>query len=279
MAASLTWGVLSTVSTRGEGAEVGAPFGNPYSFADADAGTPYFYASALDASVIAALASTSPPANARATLALTEPRWRRRARACDVAAGGDPRTRRARGSCSRAGSSTRRARTRGGRGRRARAPPVVRAVPGRPRLLRREARLDGIWLIDTYGGAADIDVDAYRRSRRAPRPRPRRQVRRRRRSRAGRRERRLLPRVRVHVGRRGVHDRREGGHAVLRVAPAARAERLLLVLRARVVGGAGQVRQGGGRRDHSVMHLRMCTPRARVFAWRPHRRCPKASCR
>ena len=165
MAASLTWGVLSTVSTRGEGAEVGAPFGNPYSFADADAGTPYFYASALDASVIDALASTSPPANARATLALTEAALGGDAlRACDVAAGGDAEN----PPCARLVLSGRLVNATGTDEEAAAKAalfarhPSFEQYPADHGFFVAKLELDGIWLIDTYGGAADIDVDAYR---------------------------------------------------------------------------------------------------------------------
>ena len=51
MAAKLTWGTLSTTSTRSNGSQVGDAFGNPYSFADVG-GVPYIYASNLDASAI-----------------------------------------------------------------------------------------------------------------------------------------------------------------------------------------------------------------------------------
>merc|ERR1711904_429652 len=70
MAHTLDWGVLSTTSTRSEGAELGGAFGNPYSFADASTGVPYFYASDLDASMIDVF--TSPKANPRASFALSE---------------------------------------------------------------------------------------------------------------------------------------------------------------------------------------------------------------
>jgi len=51
MVSTVTWGTLSTSSTRSEGTNVGAAFGNPYSIADV-AGVPYVYASGLDASAI-----------------------------------------------------------------------------------------------------------------------------------------------------------------------------------------------------------------------------------
>merc|ERR1719181_2680393 len=69
MVHTLDWGVLSTTSTRSQGAHLHGPFGNPYSFADVR-GVPYFYASDLDASMIDAFTATS--ANPRASLALSE---------------------------------------------------------------------------------------------------------------------------------------------------------------------------------------------------------------
>ena len=49
MVSTITWGTLSTSSTRSEGTNVGTAFGNPYSIADVG-GVPYVYASGLDAS-------------------------------------------------------------------------------------------------------------------------------------------------------------------------------------------------------------------------------------
>ena len=69
MAATLTWGALSTISTRVNGSTPGDAFGNPYSFADVK-GVPYIYASDLDASMIDIF--TAPGANPVASLALSE---------------------------------------------------------------------------------------------------------------------------------------------------------------------------------------------------------------
>ena len=49
MVSTITWGTLSTSSTRSEGTNMGTAFGNPYSIADVG-GVPYVYASGLDAS-------------------------------------------------------------------------------------------------------------------------------------------------------------------------------------------------------------------------------------
>merc|ERR1711865_676648 len=43
MAATLNWGALVTTSSRSQGSAIGEGFGNPYSFADAATGVPYFY--------------------------------------------------------------------------------------------------------------------------------------------------------------------------------------------------------------------------------------------
>lgn len=68
MVRELTWGVLSTTSTRSEGTTVGAPFGNPYSIADVD-GVPYLYVSNLDASCTDLF---GPRGSALATISLSE---------------------------------------------------------------------------------------------------------------------------------------------------------------------------------------------------------------
>lgn len=74
MASNLKWGVLSTISSRADGTTVGDPFGNPYSFADASNGIPYFFVSDLDSSIIDLFggSSNTSKANPRASLALSE---------------------------------------------------------------------------------------------------------------------------------------------------------------------------------------------------------------
>merc|ERR1712048_1177809 len=70
MASTLTYGVLSSISTRTEGSKIGDPFGNPYSFADVG-GVPYFWAAAMDVSWVDFFTAKSEP-NPRATFALSE---------------------------------------------------------------------------------------------------------------------------------------------------------------------------------------------------------------
>ena len=69
MASNLEYGFLSTTSTRSDGTTVGQAFGNPYSFADVG-GVPYIYASLLDASMVDTLGTEG--ASPRASLALSE---------------------------------------------------------------------------------------------------------------------------------------------------------------------------------------------------------------
>lgn len=68
MAHTLTWGFLSTTSTRTEGTTPGTAFGNPYSFADVG-GTPYIYASDLDGSMVDLFGASS--LSTRGSLALS----------------------------------------------------------------------------------------------------------------------------------------------------------------------------------------------------------------
>jgi hypothetical protein len=69
MVKHLDYGVLSTISTRTEASTVGDAFGNPYSFADAE-GTPYFYASDMDASMVDIFTAAEP--STRVTFAMSE---------------------------------------------------------------------------------------------------------------------------------------------------------------------------------------------------------------
>ena len=70
MVQNLNYGVLSTTSTRSYASTIGDPFGNPYSFADASNGVPYFYASDMDASMVDIFTATEP--NTRASFSMSE---------------------------------------------------------------------------------------------------------------------------------------------------------------------------------------------------------------
>ena len=117
------------------------------------------------ASVIDALASTSPP-RTRPTLARPRPRSAATRSACGVAAGGDAES----PPCARLVLSGRLVNATGtdeeAREGRARAPPCSSST-GRPRLLRREADRRHL-AIDTYGGGPTSTSTRTARSRRAP---------------------------------------------------------------------------------------------------------------
>ena len=93
MVATLTYGSLSTTSTRSEASKVGDAFGNPYSYADVG-GIPYLYASDLDSSMIDLF--TASTAKTRGSLALSEatlthPNGTSIIGACEIGSGlGDP---------------------------------------------------------------------------------------------------------------------------------------------------------------------------------------------
>jgi len=165
MAKTLNWGVLSTVSTRTDATAVGAPFGNPYSFADV-AGQPYFFASLLDASMTDLFGAST--ANARATFALSEASLTGKAvrtQSCKIGTFlGDPEN----PPCARlvlsgtmsklAANSTEEVAAKAALV--ARHPSFASYPPSHDFFVAKLA-LDGIWLIDMFGGAALIAPKDY----------------------------------------------------------------------------------------------------------------------
>jgi hypothetical protein len=166
MAQELSWGVLSTLSTRSEGSSVGDAFGNPYSFADVN-GVPYFYASGLDASAIDLF--TGPGATTRASFALSEAAESGRGllhnQACKIGTYlGDPEN----PPCARlqlAGTvskleanSTEEVAAKNALLARH---PSFKDYPAGHGFFVAKLTLDGIWLIDMYGGAAHITNTDY----------------------------------------------------------------------------------------------------------------------
>jgi len=166
MAAHIEWGSLSTTSSRSQGIEVGDPFGNPYSFADVD-GVPYFYASGLDASIIDINAGAD-----RVTLALSEAALQANngtevLSACEIGAGtfGDPEN----PPCARLVLS----------GKWEKVEDTKEVADAKAALFKRHPSfkllpsggfhnffvgkivLDGVWLIDFYGGPAIISPKDY----------------------------------------------------------------------------------------------------------------------
>jgi len=166
MAATLDWGFLSTTSTRSEGTQVGDAFGNPYSFADAGSGVPYFYASDLDASMIDIF--TVGKGNSRASLALSEAELKdtnNSVTACKIGTPlGDPEN----PPCARLVLSGTLVKLANNTSEYAKAHqalfarhPSFKFYPPGHAFYIAKMEVDGVWLIDAYGGAAIIPPADY----------------------------------------------------------------------------------------------------------------------
>merc|ERR1711957_60479 len=166
MAKYLTYGVLSTISTRSYGTTVGAPFGNPYSFADVD-GALYMYACDLDASMIDVFTGngTAPP-NPRATLALSQAAYPDKILSnCKIGGFlGDPEN----PLCARLVFSGAVSKVAFGSDEEANAKaalfarhPSFKQFPAGHSFYVTKLAIDGIWLIDIFGGAAVISPSDY----------------------------------------------------------------------------------------------------------------------
>ena len=168
MVRNLTWGVLSTISTRSEGTNVSSPFGNPYSFADVE-GVPYLYAAGMDASMIDLF--TGAGAKPRASLALSQavemtPNGSAAVPACRIGEGtfGDPEN----PPCARlvlTGTVTKVAKGSAEEGRANKAlfkrhPSFVK-MPKDHGFYTARLSIDGLWLISAYGGAAIVAPSDY----------------------------------------------------------------------------------------------------------------------
>ena len=166
LVSELTWGVLSTVSTRSDGATVGDAFGNPYSFADVG-GAPYVFASDMDASMIDLFGKGGKP---RANLALSEASlpgkhslvWKEK---CQIGTPlGDPEN----PPCARlvlSGNLTKladgSAEAKTAMAALVKRHPSFASYPSSHGFYVAKLELDGIWLIDFFGGAAVVDPADY----------------------------------------------------------------------------------------------------------------------
>jgi len=166
MTKNLNYGFLSTVSVRDHGATVGDAFGNPYSFADVG-GVPYIYATDMDASMIDLFVgtNTTKPSN-RATLALSEASFPDKILSNCAIGGylGDPEN----PLCARmvlsgvvskvdVGSDEEKSAKEALFARH----PAFKAFPAGHGFYVAKLKLDGIWLIDIFGGAAVIKPGDY----------------------------------------------------------------------------------------------------------------------
>jgi hypothetical protein len=171
MASNINWGVLSTTSTRIQGALLGEAFGNPYSFADADSGVPYFYASDLDASMVDAfIGNASIKLNPQATLAISEASLHNATSpatqpACRIGTSlGDPEN----PPCARLVLSGKlmkldsdSAEYKVAYASLIKRHPSFKLYPPGHDFFVAKMQLDGVWLIDFYGGAAIISPKDY----------------------------------------------------------------------------------------------------------------------
>lgn len=165
MASTLKYGALSTLSTRSEASTIGDPFGNPQSFADVN-GVPHIWASMLDASMVDLFSAEG--ANPRASLALSEASLAgtsESVKACTIGSPlGDPEN----PPCARLVLSGNMVKldvntSEGAAAKEAlfERHPAFASYPQSHDFLPVKMDLDGIWLIDQFGGAAIIDPKDY----------------------------------------------------------------------------------------------------------------------
>lgn len=165
MMSTMWYGGLSTISTRTDGVTVGDPFGNPYSHADVN-GVPYFYASEQDVSMVDTFAAEVP--NPRVSFALSEASLAGTSDAqpaCTVGTGlGDPEN----PPCARLVVSGNLVKVDGDsdEGATAKAAlferhPSFKNYPKDHAFFPARLDIDGIWLIDFYGGATIMPPEDY----------------------------------------------------------------------------------------------------------------------
>ena len=165
MVQNLNYGVLSTTSTRSYASTIGDPFGNPYSFADASNGVPYFYASDMDASMVDIFTATEPNTRASFSMSEAELTGNSSVAACEIGTAlGDPEN----PPCARLVLSGNfiRLNASSDEGALAKAAlferhPSFANFPSDHGFFAAKIEIDGIWLIDFYGAAASVSLKKY----------------------------------------------------------------------------------------------------------------------
>jgi len=165
MVQNLNYGVLSTTSTRSFASTVGDPFGNPYSFADASNGVPYFYASDMDASMVDIFTASEPNTRVSFSLSEAELTGNSSVAACEIGTAlGDPEN----PPCARLvlGGNFVRLNASSDEGALAKAAlferhPSFANFPSDHGFFAAKLEIDGIWLIDFYGSASIVSLDKY----------------------------------------------------------------------------------------------------------------------
>jgi len=165
MVNKIDWGVMSTISTRSEASQVGDAFGNPQSHADANNGVPYFFVSGLDASIIDVF--SGPGNSSRISLAISEAQLTgdEAVAACTIGdSAGDPEN----PPCARLVLSgnllqldSQSEESKMAKKALIKRHPSFRFFPPGHDFFVAKLDLDGIWLLDFYGGAANIAVEDY----------------------------------------------------------------------------------------------------------------------
>lgn len=164
MVKTLNWGTLATTSSRSdESSTPGDAFGNPYSFAEAANGIPYFWASDLDSSIVDLNVSTRMSfALSEATLAGTSDE----VPACVISEQGfgDPFN----PPCARLvlSGDWQRLEAEDDEYTAAHAAlferhPSFANLPGDHGFFLSKLNIDSIWMVDMYGGATNMDVSEY----------------------------------------------------------------------------------------------------------------------
>jgi len=165
MVKTLNYGVLSTTSTRSVATTVGDPFGNPYSFADASNGIPYFYASDMDASMVDVFTASEPKTRVSFSMSEAELTGNSSVAACEIGTSlGDPEN----PPCARlvlSGNFVRLA-SNSSEGQIAKAAlferhPSFANFPSDHGFFCGKIEIDGIWLIDFYGSATIVSPEKY----------------------------------------------------------------------------------------------------------------------
>lgn len=163
----LDYGFVCTTSTRTYGTVVGAAFGNPYSFASID-GVPYIYSSLLDASAVDLFTGNgSVSANQRGSLSLSEASYPGKTPvACRIGGSrlGDPEN----PLCARLVLSGKfeivaRNSTEAGQAKVAlfARHPAFENYPASHDFFVGKLNIDGIWLLDRFGGASIVSPAEY----------------------------------------------------------------------------------------------------------------------
>jgi hypothetical protein len=166
MSHKMTWGTLSTTAARTEGTVPGTAFGNPYSFADVD-GVPYFYGAGMDGSMIDAFNPSS--LSSRGSLSLSEASLQGddSVKACAIGQLnplGDPEN----PPCARLVLSGNLSKVEAGSSEETVAKaalfakhPSFKFFPPGHAFFVAKLSIDGVWLIDAYGGAATPAASEY----------------------------------------------------------------------------------------------------------------------